>query len=152
MFFRKTCFLTRIRIFESILKQKASRILLILIVFLVAFGVYRGFLFLNAEKPRAVIPQIGEIQVLNACGIKNAAQTMSEFLRGKGFDVVESGNYDEWNFAHTIVAGRNENMKIARDIAAELNTDRVLFLRQEGTLLDATVFVGNDFKKLVKGN
>ncbi len=98
------------------------------------------------EPPKtAAIPEVGHIQVLNASGVKGAAQNMAAFLRGQGFDVVEVGNYDEWYFSHTIVASRSTEMRIARQVAASLRTNRVLLLRQEGVMLDATVFVGKDF-------
>lgn len=98
------------------------------------------------ETPKpAVIPEVGHIQVLNASGVKGAAQNMAALLRSRGFDVVEVGNYDEWYFPHTIVASRSPEMRIANQVAAALNTKRVFLLRQEGVMLDATVFVGRDF-------
>lgn len=99
----------------------------------------------KASPQPAKIPEVGHIQVLNASGAKGAAQDMAALLRGKGFDVVEVGNYDEWYFPHTIVASRSTEMRIAKQVAASLQTDRVLLLRQEGVMLDATVFVGRDF-------
>ena len=104
----------------------------------------------NKGKPLAVIPHIGQIQVLNACGRSGAAEEVCAFLRRKGFDVVESGNYDEWLFEKTIIACRNKNMDVARLVADSLHTKNILLLRKEGMLLDATVFIGKDYIRLVK--
>lgn len=97
-----------------------------------------------------VIPHIGQIQVLNACSVNGAARELSDFLRSRGFDVVEFANNDEWYFENTIVACRNRNMKIGEAVAGALGTDRLLLLRKEGVLLDATVFVGKDYKRLLE--
>ena len=103
----------------------------------------------NKEK-HVMIPHVGQIQVLNACSINGAAGQVGAFLRSKGFDVVDLANNDEWYFNNTIVVCRNGNMNIAKQIATALNTDKVMLLRKEGALLDATVFVGKNYKKLIK--
>ncbi len=110
-----------------------------------------GFACKSREPAKAaLIPEVGHIQVLNASGIAGAAQTVAASLRARGFDVVEVGNYDEWYFPHTVVASRTSEMTIARQVAAALYTQRVFLLRQEGVLLDATVYVGKDFMERKK--
>jgi hypothetical protein len=104
----------------------------------------------NPAGREKVVPYLGQIQVLNASGIEGAALKVSDHLRQQGFDVVECGNNDEWYFKNTIVACRNGNMEMAGRVAAALHTDRLLLLRLEDALLDATVFVGKDFEERIK--
>ncbi len=130
------------------MSKKTLWTILIIISVIVSFLILL-FLSLNNKKTVTVIPHIGHIQVLNACSIGGAAGEVSNYLRNNGFDVVEVGNNDEWYFKNTIVASRNKNMKIAKDVAFALNTKNVLLLRKKGIVLDATVFVGKDYKKLI---
>lgn len=125
--------------------------LISLLVICGAAGFFLFFAYFREPEPApVVIPHIGQIQVLNACGETGAAKIVSDFLRKKGYDVVEYGNNDKWYYKHTIIASRCRDMTIAGQVADALHTPRVLLLREEGTLLDATVFVGKDYKELLK--
>ncbi len=99
-----------------------------------------------------LMPTIGEIQVLNGCGELGAAESIKAFLQERGFNVIESGNAESFRYDQTVVASRKEEMRIARQVAAVLGTSNVISLVNESKLFDVTVFVGNDYKKLMRGN
>ena len=82
----------------------------------------------KSEKSVSSVP--GEIQVLNACGKPGAAQEVRVFLMENGFDVVESGNADYWNYQHTTIAVRNKYWLGAEKIAKTLKTDKVVYLEK----------------------
>jgi hypothetical protein len=100
-------------------------------------------------EPMAVIPEIGAVQILNGCGVKGAANVIGEYLRNKGFDVKESANAPDWNYKETIVASRVKTMQIANMAGAALHTDNIIPLMSNKGMFDVTVFVGQDYQKLV---
>jgi len=104
----------------------------------------------DEEAKETFKPNTGQIQVLNACGVSGAAEIMRNFLTEKGFDVVEFGNADYWNFKKTIVVSRIENMAIARDLAKIISTDNLIQLVDSTKMVAATVYVGKDYYKRVQ--
>ena len=96
------------------------------------------------------IPSIGNIQVLNGCGVPGAANVISDFLRKNQFDVKNIGNAPMSNYLATIVAARTKDMTIAKQVAAALNTDALILMRNNDNQYDATVYVGANYKELVK--
>ena len=92
----------------------------------------------------------GEIQVLNSCGVNGAAGLARDYLRKKGFDVVEVGNDSWWNYEETVIALRNPHWPGKDALAKALNTQNVIPLENKLKLVDATVFIGKDFHKLIE--
>jgi hypothetical protein len=98
----------------------------------------------------ASVPSIGRIQVLNGCGIDGAADKMTDFLRGKKFNVANTGNALSWNYRFTLVISHMKDMAIARQIAAALSTDRVVLMRKEDRAYDVTVIIGPDYEERIR--
>ena len=90
------------------------------------------------------IPHLGQVEVLNGCGISGAAGIMAGFLRDRSFDVKNSRNADSWNYPKTLVIARSSDTKIAEQIARALGTDGFVILKNNQDLYDVTVIVGND--------
>lgn len=91
----------------------------------------------------------GQIQILNACGIPQAAGRMREYLVSRGFDVVEMGNYSYWNFKESVIALRNPRWMGTKHLSEALETDNVIPLENPVRMVDATVFVGQNFEELI---
>ena len=107
------------------------------------------------EPVRQPVQQSIQIEVLNGCGVSGIAALFTEFLRDSGFDVVRTDNYMEngrirYNVLETTVVDRRGNIENARRIAAalRLDEDKVLSEPNELYLLDATVILGEDFKRM----
>lgn len=92
----------------------------------------------------------GDIQVLNASGIPGAASKMRDYLRSRGFDVLEMSNEKLWNYEETIVALRNPHWAGAEALAKALHTENIIPLRNKRVLFDATVYIGKDFEKIIQ--
>ena len=75
---------------------------------------------------------------------------MRNFLTDKGFDIVEFGNAQYWNFSETIVVARTENTVVARDLARILSTGNLIQLTDSSCMVDATVYVGKDFFRRIR--
>ncbi|MCL2100564.1 MAG: LytR C-terminal domain-containing protein [Fibromonadales bacterium] len=115
------------------------------------------FLFACEEelKPKAEVrmePVPGQIVVLNSCGIPGAAQEARDVLRTQGFDILSAQSDPQWaNYEETIVAIRNPHWIGYNRLKDALDTENFIVLRD--TLsgdISATVFLGRDYKKVLK--
>ncbi len=102
------------------------------------------------EEQRDFIPNTGQIQVLNGCGKPGAAEQFRNYLSDLGFDVIEFGNAEMWNYERTLVVARTESATIAEDLAKTLHTKNLVHLADTLAMVDATVFVGKDYEELMK--
>ncbi|MBS7391554.1 MULTISPECIES: LytR C-terminal domain-containing protein [Hallerella] len=111
-------------------------------------------MFISCQDEPVVVQEIretpGDIQVLNSSGIPGAASKMRDYLRTQGFDVVEMSNDNLWNYEETIIALRNPHWAGAEALAKTLHTENVIPLENKHKLVDATVYVGKDFEKLIQ--
>lgn len=98
---------------------------------------------------QAFIPNTGQIQILNGCGLPGAAEAMRNRLSDLGFDVVEFGNAEEWTYAQSMVVARTENILIARDLAKILGIGEFVQLIDSSRMVEATLYVGEDFHSLL---
>ena len=125
-----------------------------LLLLLVAVIVGLSTLAEKEQHTISAIPDEGqeriEVQVLNATGEKNLALEVTEYLRGRGFDVVELGNADMPQSAATVVIDRCGRPEPARRVAAALGvpSPQVVSKPDRGLYLDVTVVLGRDFRKL----
>jgi hypothetical protein len=104
----------------------------------------------KAEKPPAFKPNAGQIQVLNGSGRAGQVEAFRDYLVGRGFDVIETGNARDWNHEYTLVLARTRFDTIARAVAEALGTDRVVHLQNSASLVEATVIIGKDYKELMR--
>ncbi len=104
-----------------------------------------------AEDGR-VLPEapLGVVEVLNGSGIKGAANLVARRLQDKGYDVVKVGNAPEKNYLKTLVAVRRPGTAVGERVAAALGVTRLLPYYNENLLVDASVFVGQDYQEILK--
>ena len=104
----------------------------------------------RAEKTLgSAIPSIGSVEVLNGCGMPGAATAMTDFLRNKGFDVKSSGNAESWNYPRTLVVARTLDQSTAKKLCAALKIDRLVLIRTNTDIYDASVIIGKDYGDLI---
>jgi len=102
---------------------------------------------LRPQQQKRVIPYIGSVQVLNACGVEGAAIKIADYLREHHFDVKEIDNALTWNYPFSIVVSRQNTMEIARRIGRVLKTDKIILMRTADQTYDVSVFVGADYEE-----
>ncbi|MBZ0204611.1 MAG: LytR C-terminal domain-containing protein [Ignavibacteria bacterium] len=92
-----------------------------------------------------------QIDVQNGCGVSGIADKFTEFLRSKGFDVVEMGNFTTQDIKTTMVIDRAGNMKNAKRVAASIGVNDKYVIQQmnKNYFLDATVVIGKDYQDLL---
>ena len=92
---------------------------IILVVFL--FSTIRRWTQ-TPEKPLPMERKIVRVEVLNGCGTPGLAKKVTDFLRIKGFDVVNVGNAENFEFPETIVVDRVGEMSNAWKVARAMRT------------------------------
>ena len=97
-----------------------------------------------------------QIEVLNACGVQGLAIKFTEFLRDKGFDVVNHDNYVrdgkiDWGLTKTTVLDRvSLNKENAIKVGEVLGVDKRQIQPQldDSPKLQVTLLLGRDYKKI----
>ncbi|MFA8342414.1 MAG: LytR C-terminal domain-containing protein [Rhodothermaceae bacterium] len=127
-------------------------LLVALIIYLV-FSVAMKFGDDSSQTPKnntEVVSEIIQVDVLNGCGKKGAADRFTDFLRNNKIDVVKTDNYISFDIDKTMVIDRIGNMANAKKIADLLGVSRKNVIQQlnEDYFLDVTVIIGKDYYNL----
>ncbi|MCC5934960.1 MAG: LytR C-terminal domain-containing protein [Candidatus Cyclonatronum sp.] len=132
----------------------ASVILLILLIALSARVVYPRVFTERTELQSHLLSNVIQVEVLNGCGVQGVAAGFTNQLRELGFDVVQSGNFETFDLAESVVIDRNGNLKNARRVALALGIDPKNILSETSPYfyLDATVVIGADYEQLLRIN
>lgn len=126
---------------------------LLLVILLIALGT--RIIFPRIENQRAdaqneLIGDIIQIEVLNGCGVSGLANQFTSVLRQNGFDVVETGNFKNFDLEETIVIARTFDKENARRVAKALgiNSKNIIIEASDDFYLDATIVIGSDYQSL----
>lgn len=126
-----------------------------LLLFLLLVGLFTRIIYPRIENQRSrdnpeLIGQTIQLEVLNGCGVPGLANDFTSLLRNNGFDVVETGNFENFDMQNTVVIARNFNSQNAQRIADALGVDQkhIFIEASEDFYLDATVIIGSDYKSL----
>ncbi|WP_372636147.1 LytR C-terminal domain-containing protein [Fodinibius sp.] len=126
-----------------------------LLLVLLIFGLFTRLVYPRIENQRSeddseLIGKIIQLEVLNGCGVPGLANTFTSALRKNGFDVVETGNFKNFDMTETVVIARTTDEKNARRVAEALGIrpGNVFVEASEDFYLDATVVIGSDYESL----
>jgi hypothetical protein len=92
-----------------------------------------------------------QIDVQNGSGVTGIADKFTEYLRAKGFDVVEMGNFSSSDIKTSMVIDRAGNTRNAKRVAQSLGIEEKFVIQQvnKNYFLDATVVIGKDYAELI---
>lgn len=90
------------------------------------------------------------LEVLNGTGEKGLAHTAKRGLLLRGIDVIEVGNADHFDYEESVLITRKKGADVAL-LGKIIGCDNVVEQIRDDTLEDATLILGNDFKKLNLG-
>ncbi len=104
----------------------------------------------NELQNNKIAAEIIQLDVLNGCGVAGIADRYTDYLRSKGFDVVEIGNYISYDVDETFVIDRIGNKANALKVASTLGIENVKVIQQlnENYFLDVSLVIGKDYYKL----
>lgn len=102
----------------------------------------------NDQESAGVINM--QINILNGCGVSGVGNSMTQYCRAAGYDVVEMGNYKSFDVNESMVIDRIGNLEDAKRLAAFLKIAPKNVVQQFSNdhLVSATVVIGNDYKNL----
>lgn len=125
-------------------------LLLVLLASLFTRIIYPRIVTERDDSNSELISEIIQIEVLNGCGVNGIANNFTSLLRTNGFDVVETGNFDNFDVEKSMVISRSGTMKHAYQIAKVLGIEEVHVLREESDdyYLDASIVIGADYESL----
>jgi len=91
-----------------------------------------------------------QLDVLNGSGVPKLSQRFTDYLRARGFDVVEMGNFKDSKVENTRVIDRAGHLEAAQQVAEALGVPRTGVVQQidRNSYLDVTVVIGKDFRLL----
>jgi hypothetical protein len=107
----------------------------------------------SPERPDASTELVGtiiQVEVRNGAGVDRLAAEATHFLRERGFDVVDVGNYETFQQERSIVIDRVGDPEAAQKVAEALGLppSRVRQDIRRQYYLDASVVIGHDYKQL----
>jgi hypothetical protein len=104
----------------------------------------------SSQITRQPSNQTLQIDVQNGTGVQGLGNKFMEYLREKGFDVVEMGNFSTSDIKTSMVIDRAGNMKNAGLVARTLGISEKYVIQQvnKNYFLDATVVIGRDYLEL----
>ncbi len=102
------------------------------------------------NEPVQVKSKVIRVEVLNGTTVPKLASRASDFLREKGFDVVQTGNAPHSNFKTSVVQDRMGNIQNAMHVAQALGIGESAIIQQKNPqlYLEVTVIIGMDYKSL----
>jgi hypothetical protein len=91
-----------------------------------------------------------QLDVLNGSGSPRLSQKFTDYLRARGFDVVEMGNFKDSKVENTRVIDRAGHLEAAQQVAEALGIPKTGVVQQidRNSYLDVTVVIGKDFRLL----
>ncbi|MDR2731733.1 MAG: LytR C-terminal domain-containing protein [Fibromonadaceae bacterium] len=94
----------------------------------------------------------GQIVIFNSSGLSGAAEETRTALRANGFDVLSAQTDPQWaNYEETVVAIRNPHWAGYEQLKMNLNTENFIVLQDTlSGVIDATIYLGKDYKKVLK--
>lgn len=126
-----------------------------LLLVLLIFGLFTRIVYPRIQNQRAeeqpqLIGNVIQLEVLNGCGVSGLANQFTSALRKNGFDVVETGNFDNFDMQETIIISRTYNTDNAKRVADALGIDskNILVEASDDFYLDATIVIGSDYNTL----
>ena len=104
----------------------------------------------RSDETTKLVGSIIQVEVRNGAGVDQLAAQTTHYLRERGFDVVDVGNYSSFQQERSVVIDRVGDLEAARTVAEALGlpTDRVRQDIRRQYYLDASVVIGHDYKQL----
>lgn len=90
------------------------------------------------------------IEILNGCGKDGIANQIGQKLRDFGFDVMTTGNAENFDFAETLVIDRVGKPDYAKQVADIIGTPNQIQQKTPDPfrIEEVTVIIGRDYHKL----
>lgn len=104
---------------------------------------------IDSSIAKSTAQEVIQVNILNACGTKGLASKAKDFLRARGFDVVEIGNSEEI-INNSMIIDRLGDKKSALQVAYAVGIKDSLIVSEidSNMFLRSTIVIGNDYREL----
>jgi hypothetical protein len=104
---------------------------------------------LDKDPNSDVVAESIQVSILNACGVDGLASKARTYLRKRGFDVVEVGNYYR-EMDRSIIIDRIDDLRSAYKSAYAIGiSDSMVYSNPDSSLyLRSTIIIGKDYQNL----
>lgn len=141
--------------------SRRSLLLNSLIVVLAGVIAYEGYCLYSGRIQQQELPPASrrdslrvnggiQIGILNGCGAAGVGQTVTDFARSLGYDVVEMKNYKNFNQDESLVIDRVGRLDAARELASRLGIapKNVVQEISREYYVTASIVIGKDYRRL----
>jgi uncharacterized protein YebE (UPF0316 family) len=117
-------------------------IILILIagVYIISFG----YKIANPVQYRKI-----KIEILNGCGVQDLARVTTDYLREKGFDVINYANAAEEQKKTVVIDRLSPEEKWAKIVASVLDIDLTSAIVDSSLCVHVLVLLGKDYEEIM---
>lgn len=116
-----------------------------IVLILCAASVTSGF-FLRSGSSLSETARF-RLEVLNGTGKKGLAHAAKRGLLRRGIDVIEVGNADRFDYAESVLIARKRGADV-EELGRILGCEYVVEQLRDGTLEDASLILGSDYRRL----
>jgi hypothetical protein len=117
------------------------------IILILTAGIYTfsfGYKITNPVQYKNI-----KIEVLNACGIQDLARVTTDYLRSKGFDVINYGNAAEEQQKTVVIDRLSPDKQWANIVAKSLNVKLTSAVVDSSLCIHALVLLGKDYEEVM---
>jgi len=133
---------------KDVLLNVSIILLSLMVIYLLYSFINRAFI--NPPIETTTDNRVIQVDVLNGCGVPGVAIKFTDYLRSRGFDVLEMGNYKSFEVEETLVVDRSGKIEDAKKVASALGVDSKNIIQQvsKDSYLDCSVIIGKDYNNL----
>ena len=111
---------------------------------------------MTQSKTEKITGEKAQIYILNGCGQKGIAVLYTNFFRSKGFDVIDYGNANNFNYSKTkLILHDDKKTKHMKEIInlLSINLEQVEYKTNDKNIFyTATLIIGKDYNELESFN
>lgn len=144
---------------SPVLRYLTGPLLNVAVVVLLLVVAYLGYSFvrrvtvapsLDATRDGAPPGKVIQVDVINGCGGSKVGTQFTQYLRNRGYDVVEVRNYHRFDVRNSMVIARTANLRNAEKVAIALGvtSPQIIQVINPEYYVDVSVVIGHDFQSL----
>ena len=125
-------------------KKQFPYLSIILILIAGAYIISFGYKIANPVQYRKI-----KIEILNGCGVQDLARVTTDYLREKGFDVINYANAAEEQKKTVVIDRLSPEEKWAKIVASALDIDLTSAIVDSSLCVHVLVLLGKDYEEIM---
>ena len=106
---------------------------------------------INKTESEKITGEKIQIEIQNGCGLKGVAQLYTNFLRDKGYDVIDFKNAPHFSYKKTqLIIHQKDTLNFTNEMINDLkiNSDLVDYNYNNDLIHEMTIIIGEDYNQL----